>query len=64
MKDLLCSHASKNGVQFLPVPHEAVDSDGFLRTECSDPDVTHASTEYGALVWSALSAHLKEEVSA
>ena len=62
-QDLLRHHQVKNGAEFLPVPPEAMDSEGFLRPECAYHDVSHANAAYGALVWSALSDHLKEEVS-
>jgi hypothetical protein len=54
LRDLLAETAAAAGAPFVPVPPEAVTPDGLLRAEYSDPDVTHANSAYGRLVWSQL----------
>lgn len=50
LQDLIAGIAAKANVPFLPVPAEAQDDEGFLRTDYWHPDVTHANHEYGALM--------------
>ena len=50
--------AAKHGLEVLPVPPGATDSDGALREDLSGSDASHAGPGYGALVWQALADHL------
>jgi hypothetical protein len=51
MRNLLAEqHWRSKGVGLLPVPAEAMDSEGFLLRSFWDRDPTHANAAYGALV--------------
>lgn len=43
--------AAKLGIEVLPSPPEAADSQGMLREECWNADPTHGNAAYGDLVW-------------
>ena len=48
--NLIASYCAKFGIEFLPVPAEAVGPEGFLHYMALCPDPTHANGWYGALV--------------
>jgi len=61
LQDMLREHALAGGAAFLPVPSDALDSEGFLRPDFSRWDVTHANPRFGQLLWAALENEIEGE---
>ncbi len=51
LQDLTRDQAGKAGATFIPVPASAMSSDDLLLDCYGNPDVTHANSAYGELMW-------------
>lgn len=52
------------GIDYIPVPEQALSADGFLRPEHFGEDSTHANPAYGRVILDALEARLGEKFMA
>ena len=58
LQDLLRDRADRAGATFVPIPAAAVGSDDLLLDCYGNPDVTHANSAYGGLMWGEIIASL------
>lgn len=50
--------AERNGLEFISVPDNVMDDDGFLKLEFADVDITHANRAYGQVMLDHLTRQL------
>jgi hypothetical protein len=50
LQEMMADAANKSGAQFIPIPQETIDADGYLRREFWAKDLTHANHEYGQIM--------------
>jgi hypothetical protein len=56
IQDRMREEALVSGATFVPVPDSACDPTGVLAPAYSAPDLTHANSEYGGLIWAQIEA--------
>jgi hypothetical protein len=50
LQEMFRQDANRHRVEFLPVPPEVVDTEGFLKPQFWADDLTHANPAYGQII--------------